>query len=81
MAFLLAVNQRTGNRHLKESDVATNKAEQRLSEILENLESQAEHQQSKGSDCITLTEDEYMELFAAMREAALEIDSFTNGSI
>lgn len=59
--------------------MATDLAEQQLTEMREKLEAQLERQQEKGGDVIVLTEDECGELFAIMRQASKTIDGLING--
>jgi len=59
--------------------MATDLAEQQLTEMREKLEAQLERQQSKGGDVILLTEEECEELFAIMKQASETIDGLING--
>jgi len=59
--------------------MATDLAEQQLTQMREKLEAQLERQQDKGGDVIILTENECDELFAIMRQASETIDGLING--
>lgn len=60
--------------------MATNKAEEKLYELSDRLESHLERQQLKGSDWVTLSSQEVKELLEGMRDAGCEIDALINGS-